>query len=166
MRVCRPHGSRRAAWPRSSPCWLRPHPESLWIISDLILRSAHLRASRRMKARRPERFPAKWRPVRVKKTRQNKNLEARFDSIEAEMALVERSEIMPSASRFRGNLMFISSESTNKVAIPRVVRSHELRFGLRDNRGIALEKRLSIERSSGPNWLTMAWNAIANQLRN
>jgi uncharacterized protein YjiS (DUF1127 family) len=62
--------------------------------------------------------------------------------------------------------MFISSESTNKVAIPRVVRSHELRFGLRDNRGIALEKRLSIERSSGPNWLTMAWNAIANRLRN
>ena len=113
-----------------------------------------------------ERFPAKWRPVRVKKTRQNKDLEARFDSIEAEMALVERSEIIPSASRFRGNLMFISSESTNKVAIPRVVRSHELRFGLRHNRGIAPEKRLSIERSSGPNWLTMAWNAIANRLRN
>ena len=33
-------------------------------------------------------FPAKWRPVRVKKTRQNKNLESRFDSIEAEKALV------------------------------------------------------------------------------
>jgi hypothetical protein len=28
------------------------------------------------------RFQAKWRPVRVKKTRQIKNLEPRFDSIE------------------------------------------------------------------------------------
>src|SRR5450432_520424 len=35
----------------------------------------------------PERFQAKWRPVRVKKTRQTKNLEPRFDSIEAEKAL-------------------------------------------------------------------------------
>jgi hypothetical protein len=35
-----------------------------------------------------ERFQAKWRPVRVKKTRQIKNLEPRFDSIEAEKALV------------------------------------------------------------------------------
>jgi hypothetical protein len=34
-----------------------------------------------------ERFRAKWRPVRVKKTRQNKNLEPRFDSIETEKAL-------------------------------------------------------------------------------
>jgi hypothetical protein len=33
------------------------------------------------------RFQAKWRPVRVKKTRQIKNLEPRFDSIEAEKAL-------------------------------------------------------------------------------
>jgi hypothetical protein len=32
----------------------------------------------------PERFQAKWRPVRVKKTRQIKNLEPRFDSIETE----------------------------------------------------------------------------------
>jgi hypothetical protein len=29
----------------------------------------------------PERFPAKWGPVRVKKTRQIKNLEPRSDSI-------------------------------------------------------------------------------------
>jgi hypothetical protein len=29
-----------------------------------------------------ERFQAKWKPVRVKKTRQIKNLEPRFDSIE------------------------------------------------------------------------------------
>jgi hypothetical protein len=35
-----------------------------------------------------ERFQAKWRPVRVKKTRQIKNLEPRFDSIETEKALV------------------------------------------------------------------------------
>jgi hypothetical protein len=31
----------------------------------------------------PERFQAKWKPVRVKKTRQMKILEPRFDSIEA-----------------------------------------------------------------------------------
>jgi hypothetical protein len=36
-----------------------------------------------------ERFQAKWTPVRVKKTRQIKNLEPRFDSIEAEKALVQ-----------------------------------------------------------------------------
>jgi len=35
-----------------------------------------------------ERFQAKWRPVRVKKTRQIENLEPRFDSIETEKALV------------------------------------------------------------------------------
>src|SRR5258708_387207 len=34
-----------------------------------------------------ERFQAKWSPVRVKKTRQIKNLESRFDSIETEKAL-------------------------------------------------------------------------------
>jgi hypothetical protein len=33
-----------------------------------------------------ERFQAKWRPVRVKKTHQIKNLEPRFDSIETEKA--------------------------------------------------------------------------------
>ena len=33
-----------------------------------------------------ERFEAKWRPVRVKKTRQIKNLAPRFDSIETEKA--------------------------------------------------------------------------------
>jgi hypothetical protein len=36
-----------------------------------------------------ERFQAKWKPVRVKKTRQIKNLEPRFDSIETEKALVD-----------------------------------------------------------------------------
>ena len=34
-----------------------------------------------------ERFPAKWKPVRVKKTRQIKNLEPRSDSIGTETAL-------------------------------------------------------------------------------
>jgi hypothetical protein len=53
---------------------------------------------RRERAQRPrlERFQAKacpgldpgWTPVRVKKTRQIKNLEPRFDSIETEKALV------------------------------------------------------------------------------
>jgi hypothetical protein len=38
--------------------------------------------------RGPERFPAKWRPVRVKKTRQNKNLEPRSDAIGTEKALL------------------------------------------------------------------------------
>src|SRR3984885_10158700 len=37
-----------------------------------------------------ERFRAKWIPVRVKKTRQDKNLEPRSDSIGTEKALVER----------------------------------------------------------------------------
>jgi hypothetical protein len=37
-----------------------------------------------------ERFPAKWRPVRVKKTRQIKNLEPRSDSIGTEKALALR----------------------------------------------------------------------------
>jgi hypothetical protein len=36
-----------------------------------------------------ERFQAKWKPVRVKKTRQIRNLEPRFDSIETEKALVK-----------------------------------------------------------------------------
>jgi len=36
------------------------------------------------------RFQAKWRPVRVKKTRQIKNLEPRFDSIETEKALARQ----------------------------------------------------------------------------
>jgi hypothetical protein len=37
-----------------------------------------------------ERFQAKWKPVRVKKTRQTKILEPRFDSIETEKALERR----------------------------------------------------------------------------
>ena len=49
-----------------------------------------------------------WRPVRVKKTRQNKNLEPRFDSIETEKALVidiilRASEQMDDAGRCDGD---------------------------------------------------------------
>src|SRR5258708_6750961 len=40
-----------------------------------------------------ERFQTKWRPVRVKKTRQIKNLEPRFDSIETEKALAAASDL-------------------------------------------------------------------------
>ena len=39
-----------------------------------------------------ERFRAKWKPVRVKKTRRNKRLEPGFDSIKTEMALVPANE--------------------------------------------------------------------------
>src|SRR5712671_1958504 len=42
------------------------------------------------KAAKLERFPAKWTPVRVKKTRQNKKLEPRSDSIGTEKALASR----------------------------------------------------------------------------
>src|SRR6266511_135174 len=37
-----------------------------------------------------ERFRAKWKPVRVKKTRQIKNLEPRFDSIETAKGLAKK----------------------------------------------------------------------------
>jgi transposase-like protein len=40
-----------------------------------------------------ERFPAKWKPVRVKKTRQNKRLEPRSDSIGTEKALEARHQL-------------------------------------------------------------------------
>jgi hypothetical protein len=41
-----------------------------------------------------ERFRAKWTPVRVKKTRQIKNLELRFDSIETEKALAKKAAMI------------------------------------------------------------------------
>jgi hypothetical protein len=46
--------------------------------------------ARRCRSCRLERFQAKGKPVRVKKTRQIKNLEPRFDSIEAEKALASQ----------------------------------------------------------------------------
>jgi hypothetical protein len=42
-----------------------------------------------------ERFRAKWIPVRVKKTRQNKNLEPRSDPIGTEKALALRQPLQP-----------------------------------------------------------------------
>src|SRR5438034_5002793 len=42
-----------------------------------------------------ERFQAKWIPVRVKKTRQNKKIEPRSDSIGTEKALVTTEAILP-----------------------------------------------------------------------
>jgi hypothetical protein len=50
-----------------------------------------------LRAAELERFRAKWIPVRVKKTRQIKNLELRFDSIETEKARASRipKPIMP-----------------------------------------------------------------------
>src|ERR1700754_1738012 len=49
-----------------------------------------------------ERFQAKWIPVRVKKTRQIKNLEPRFDSIETEKALGAIFRVFVHATRRRG----------------------------------------------------------------
>ena len=45
-------------------------------------------------ANRLERFQAKWRRVRVKKTRQIKNLEPHIDSIETEKALEAHGVVM------------------------------------------------------------------------
>src|SRR5260370_24422032 len=42
---------------------------------------------------RPDVFQAKWRPVRVEKTRQIKNPEPRFDAIGTEMALGPRADV-------------------------------------------------------------------------
>src|ERR1700675_736661 len=42
-----------------------------------------------------KRFPAKWKPVRVKKTRQIGNLEPRSDSIGTEKALAQRIDDFP-----------------------------------------------------------------------
>src|SRR5260370_26161318 len=58
--------------------------------SGIVSRAFIIRAPRPPRAQaRPllERFRAKWKPVRIKKTRQTKNLEFRFDSIETEQVL-------------------------------------------------------------------------------
>ena len=47
----------------------------------------HLQHVVQAQGRQLKRFQAKWGAVRVKKTRQIKNLEPRFDSIETEKAL-------------------------------------------------------------------------------
>jgi hypothetical protein len=56
-----------------------------------------------------ERFQAKWRPVRVKKTRQFKNPEPRFDSIETEKALAQ------SGHRFSRTSDFVCPEIMRKT---------------------------------------------------
>src|ERR1700689_1410562 len=64
----------------------------------------------------PERFRAKWIPVRVKKTRQNRNLEPRSDSIGTEKALAALAQIAarqrdnwsPSDPARRGFVQFLS----------------------------------------------------------
>ncbi|HTE95488.1 MAG TPA: hypothetical protein VK678_18550, partial [Bradyrhizobium sp.] len=55
------------------------------IVSDVF----DLLANRKLRHRKLllERFPAKWIPVRAKKTRQNKEIEPRSDSIGTEKAL-------------------------------------------------------------------------------
>jgi hypothetical protein len=51
-----------------------------------------------------QRIQAKWKPVRVKKTRQIKKPEPRFDSIEAETALDAAGSVAPFAkSRMPSN---------------------------------------------------------------
>ena len=52
-----------------------------------------------------ERFPAKWIPVRVKKTRQNKRLELRSDSIGTEKALTPVGMTPRSISETRGRVI-------------------------------------------------------------
>jgi hypothetical protein len=52
-----------------------------------VFRTSYGRRGNR-RSKQLKRFQAKWAPVRIKKTRQNKNLEPRFDSIETEKALV------------------------------------------------------------------------------
>jgi hypothetical protein len=47
-----------------------------------------------------ERFPAKWKPVRVKKTRQIKNLEPRSDFIGTEKALARPGLSRAGTARF------------------------------------------------------------------
>ena len=53
---------------------------SLLLMGGLLLRE-WLRAGARTNRQSPERFPAKWKPVRAQKTRQKENLEPRSDSI-------------------------------------------------------------------------------------
>ena len=79
----RPHTFHRIAlvWSNRNEVWARTSS-----IHSVFKRSGDRFALRkRVKSRK--RFQAKWRPVRVKKTRQIKNLGPRFNSIETEKAL-------------------------------------------------------------------------------
>ena len=66
-----------------------PTGEKLGVV-DLAATRRSLQGARRQARKQLERFRAKWKPVRVKKTRQINNLEPRFDSIETEKALVQK----------------------------------------------------------------------------
>jgi hypothetical protein len=65
--------------------------EKLWRRRLMRLEPLRVASSRRNLP--AKRFQAKWRPVRVKKTRQIKNLEPRFDSIETEKALASAANL-------------------------------------------------------------------------
>jgi hypothetical protein len=61
---------------------------------DVVVGNEKLKASRSVfKRSMPPGLIRGWRPVRVKKTRQIKNLEPRFDSIETERALVHHQHV-------------------------------------------------------------------------
>src|SRR5664279_773471 len=68
-----------------------------------------------MTAGRPERFQAKWKPVRAKKTRQMKNPEPRFDSIETEKALVQAAERV--LGRNPLEILFVALDAISKASI-------------------------------------------------
>jgi DNA-binding HxlR family transcriptional regulator len=59
-------------------------------VKDLFAQRNWASVEVKSQARALERFPAKWSPVRVKKTRQNKKQEPRSDSIGTEKALTSR----------------------------------------------------------------------------
>src|SRR5439155_11938199 len=59
-----------------------------------------------------ERFQAKWVPVRVKKTRPNKKIEPRSDSIGTEKALAQAGD---SRSRFNGRLVDVSGRLVHRL---------------------------------------------------
>jgi uncharacterized protein YgbK (DUF1537 family) len=68
---------------------------------------------------RLERFPAKWTPVRVKKTRQNKKLEPRSDPIGTEKALGD-----PSAGLARGISVFDADSDADLDRIVQIGRRY------------------------------------------
>src|SRR5713226_4968396 len=80
---------------------------------------------------RLERFRAKWKPVRVKKTRQIKNLEPRFDSIETEQAL-EPLGAVPAAIP----IAVITVHTTHKAMVP-PISAAEPAIHMRQNREAA-----------------------------
>ncbi len=74
-----------------------------------------------------ERFPAKWIPVRVEKTRQNKKIEPRSDSIGTEKALAQPSVCIDAmAATHRPRLAYTSSQTS---------RADEIRPPKPDERG-------------------------------